>query len=74
MINNRLKWACPYYRWNDATVVSCEGCRLTVANKSIQKWYFKKYCTNRTGWHLCSIAQVHSLEYAEKEKDEDEDC
>lgn len=48
---------CPFFRYDDATIVGCEGGRIKLPDKPSAKQFMDNYCAHAAnGWKNCSIA------------------
>lgn len=53
-------YQCPFYKWNTAEVIYCEGGKISMGDKESQSSFVKKFCADAEGFRQCSIAQTLS--------------
>ena len=50
-------WTCPFFRWDEQTVVGCEGGKLRFPDKESAVEYMDAFCASQTcDWKKCSVA------------------
>ena len=49
-------YCCPFYRWEEALSVHCEGGCVRFPDKETRNDYLDQYCSANPCWEHCSIA------------------
>ena len=66
--NRHKYWACPFFKWDAAKDVNCEGGKISFPTSEAANAYMNAYCANNPGWETCSVAKA-LYEFYEKQED-----
>ncbi len=68
-------WMCPFFKWDGAAEVSCEGGRIRFPDSKSANAYMNAHCAN-DDWQKCSVAAalVEYYEGSEKEHEKSTQC
>lgn len=57
-VNRRKSWACPYFKWDGPTFLSCEAGRPGFPTREKANEYMTCHCADVQGWKECSLAKA----------------
>ncbi len=62
------KWQCPFFVWDDRSLVACEGkCRIIFPDDVAAREFMEGYCASLSGWESCAIA-ANKLRFYERQE------
>ena len=64
----KIKWACPYYRWDEKTRIHCDGGIIKIPHERDMIAYARRYCAAVPGWEDCTIAKAMNESYEREEQ------
>ena len=70
--NRHRMWACPFFKWDGVTSISCEGGRFVFPDREAADEYLTLYCAANPDWRTCSVAAALFAYYDRQEEDADE--
>ena len=67
--NRNKYWACPFFKWDGAKDINCEGGRITFPSPDAANEYMNTFCAHNPGWENCTVAKTLYEYYERTEED-----
>lgn len=68
----RKAWACPFFKWDDAMKLGCDGGVMRFPDRQAAVEFMDNYCANVPGFMGCSIEKALEEHYERTNSDDEE--